>query len=187
MVEKGRKEQLTRAEICEKFQNLRLKIASSVAEKIKQNPDLEALIAAADRIRQDPDFARFVSALGNGVGKFGSTYIKLGLEIYHNKTADGQVLKPLGRLVDVLMFGTGLGFWAMVATGHIKTGWPLYATSWGLYFVMYSSDLIAPVLNAAAGKLEKNPSQSSQFAAKTLKELSRICDSPKKLFFLPKS
>ena len=144
------------------FQEKRLALWRGMSEKIKQHPDISKFLSAA-------------------VNATVGSYAKLGIEAYAGKTVDNQNLTPLGRIVHAFIIATGLGAYALGVSGRVDLAAISYGASWGAYGLMYGPDLLAPALRGAASKLEGKHTKT----AHVLTTLSRIAESPKKLFFKP--
>lgn len=148
--------------IIQSFQEKRLTLWRGMAEKIKDHPDA----------------AKFLSAAVNAtVG----SYAKLGVEAYTGKTIDNQHLTPLGRIIHTFIVASGLGAYALGISGRVDLAAISYGASWGAYGLMYGPDLLAPALRGAASKLEGKHAKTAHL----LTTLSKIAESPKKLFFKP--
>ncbi len=148
--------------IIQSFQEKRLALWRGMSEKIKQHPDI----------------AKFLSAAVNAtVG----SYAKLSIEAYAGKTIDNQNLTPLGRIVHAFIVTTGLGAYALGVSGRVDLAAISYGASWGAYGLMYGPDLLAPALRNTASKIEGKHAST----ARVLTTLSKIVESPKKLFFKP--
>ena len=148
--------------IIQSFQEKRLALWKGVSEKIKQHPDI----------------AKFLSAAVNATA---GSYIKLSAEAYAGKTIDNQNLTPLGRILHAFIVTTGLGAYALGVSGRLDLAAISYGASWGAYGLMYGPDLLAPALKNAAKKIEGKHAKTAHL----LTTLSRVAESPKKLFFKP--
>ena len=148
--------------IIQSFQEKRLVLWRGIAEKIKKHPDASKFLSAA-------------------VNATVGSYAKLGIEAYAGKTIDNQNLTPLGRIVHAFIITTGLGAYALGVSGRLDLAAISYGASWGAYGLMYGPDLLAPALRTAAGKLEGKHEKTAHL----LTTLSKVVESPKKLFFKP--
>ena len=148
--------------IIHSFQEKRLALWRGMSEKIKQHPDISKFLSAA-------------------INATAGSYIKLSAEAYAGKTIDNQNLTPLGRIIHTFIVATGLGAYALGVSGRLDLAAISYGASWGAYGLMYGPDLLAPALRNAAAKIEGKHAKTAHL----LQSISKVVESPKKLFFKP--
>lgn len=149
-------------EIIENAQNDRLKIIGNVLKRIVKNEQIQ----------------RAASSLFNAT--IGS-YLTLSLEAYRGKTTVGnQKLTPLGRIMDLVIVGTGVGTYASLAiAGPNPISGVTYAASWVGWGVMYGPDLVLPILEKAI----KNTQEPNSKMSKTLSVMHNWIHKSKSLWF----
>ena len=122
-------------EIIETKQGERLTIWKKAVQKLADNKDVQRALSAA-------------------VNATVGSYIKLSAEAIKGKTVEGQELTPLGRVMDVFIVGTGIGGYALGATGNLPAGAVSYGASWVGWGAMYGPDILTPVIKKAGDTLE---------------------------------